>query len=236
MIKFADSVAYKMALSLKDQYSFYTGLFLYELNYFFKTSKENEEDSHDAWFFFNKGKMILFFNKREQPFFERKINLIKIRQDFLDRNIISINNDPLTLEFIKSAEIIYYLENDFSTEIWLHQDDANFITKSLNSNLTINQIRQKVWFNQMEYKVKFEEIKTNQLSFYLFDYQNKKIINSYIIANIINDLKISFYLSNNKNIIIPYQKYFFLKRQISLIYPHCCFFQSPIEAMIVFNN
>lgn len=234
MIKFAELVDYETALSLKNQYIFYTGFFFHELSRFFKASSEDEENSHDAWIFFDKGKMILFFDKKEKIFFEEKISLIKKRQDFVGQ-IFPINNDPLALELIKTAEIIHHIDSDFSAEIWLHQEDVKFITSYMIPDLTINQIHQKFWLDQMEHRVKSEKIPPKRLHFYLYDHQNKMPVNSHVAANIINDFQIDFYISRKNEIVIPYHKCQILKRKISLYYRHFSIFQIPIEALDLNN-
>ena len=56
-----DKTFYQFAISLKDKYESYTGIFLVELCRRFDFSQEQ----HEAWLFCNKDQPILFYLKLE---------------------------------------------------------------------------------------------------------------------------------------------------------------------------
>jgi hypothetical protein len=233
MLKVADSSIYQLAINSNGRYIFYNGIFLYELKYLFYLSKENiDEDSHDAWIFFNQGKLILFFDKKEEIFFKENIRQIKKRQDFLDRNFIPINNDPLALSFIKATGINYYLDSEWSAEILLHQSDVDFIKKYFIPNPTQQQIDKKFWLDQMENKVRLKDL-IEPVPFYLANIKDHVIYNHHVSADIINQLMTPFYLNKNNALIIPRKKIEPIKSRLHRLNPNLIAFYSNTFAYTI---
>ena len=199
MVYAIDKVYYQALLKDKNRFSTYSGIFLPELFYYLN------RDDYDYWFFFEKGKSILIFNKEKEDFVEKTIILIKMETRFLKRNIVPINPNPSTLAFVKSCKMDYLQDSHFSENIWLHRSNSNFIQKYLTPKLTKDQITQKFWLEQLKHRVDLKQV-IAPYRFYMFNIEDKVIYPQDVAADIINSFGIDFCLGGNNNLLIPRHK------------------------------
>lgn len=165
-------------LDRKNQFS-YSGILFPEL--FKKFSLPN----HESYYYFEKGKNILYFPKNEKVFCQHSIKEIEKRLDCLSRNIVSVKNIAEILLFINEAKIEFLFDKKLPEDLWVHKSDYYFISKHLGLDLYY-------WKNKLENKVFYKNLGKKPIHFYIINRKDKVVLNQLVSADIINEIGIKF--------------------------------------------
>ena len=212
-----DKVQY-VALMADERFRRYNGLLFPEVFAHFYKDKDIE-DGHNASYFFNNGIPSLVYHNREEKFVNQVIDYYNPNNCKLNRHIVSIENKPMTLVFIKEARINHFIDPHHSEKIFVHKSDFDFIQEyCLEKHLLVQNIRFqfKTTKNNIVQPICFQAINVN----------NKVIINQLVLASLLDKLGYQFSINRNNNqVCIPHDLHHHIKNSLNQRF-----------GLIVFNN